>query len=210
MLSPLGPALEQTELIRCIKAENVAPRLGRGAHLQFGGGSSVISASSFWMRLADVVSALDALGVDLASFLARSPPPEDEELVVAMTAMRGTILRSFSRDKWTMRLERSRAAPIRSGGRLLSPLLLSRLSPVSLLSSPRRLWSRLLESQLACLTGRGSTGGSSNTPSFFPPSAPGKPKSLKIRSIPPKEASQRKKEAQEGERNEQASERARE
>lgn len=39
-----------------------------GPALQFGGGSNVISASSFWILLADVPSALDILGFGLFSF----------------------------------------------------------------------------------------------------------------------------------------------
>lgn len=40
-----------------------------GPALQFGGGSSVISASSFWIRLAEVPSALEIFGLDLVSFV---------------------------------------------------------------------------------------------------------------------------------------------
>ena len=50
------------------------------SHLQFGGGSRVISASSFWILFADVVRALEALGVALASFL----EPRSLELAVAI------------------------------------------------------------------------------------------------------------------------------
>lgn len=40
-----------------------------GPALQFGGGSSVISASSFWIRLADVPSAFEIFGLDLVSLV---------------------------------------------------------------------------------------------------------------------------------------------
>lgn len=50
-----------------------------GPALQFGGGSSVISASSFWILLADVPSAFDILGLGLFSFvsglLSTAPDP---------------------------------------------------------------------------------------------------------------------------------------
>ena len=55
--------------------------IGTTRYLQLGGGSSVISPSSFWILLADVLMALDSLGVgfsflDLSgvSLLARLEP----------------------------------------------------------------------------------------------------------------------------------------
>ncbi len=47
----------------------------------------MISANSFWMRLAEVLSALDALGLALESFLVFSPLPcEDDDDVVAIAS----------------------------------------------------------------------------------------------------------------------------
>jgi len=58
MLSPLGPAL------------------------QFGGGSRVISANSFWIRLAEVESALEPKALDPLSlvFLSEAVAAVEEEL----------------------------------------------------------------------------------------------------------------------------------
>jgi len=93
MLSPFGPALKEREGFGLSFGLVIS-------HLQLGGGSNVISASSFWMRLAEVVSALEDLGAALASFLALSPPPEEE--VVAMA-------------KRKRRSDRRRRKPARSG-----------------------------------------------------------------------------------------------
>lgn len=57
-----------------------------GPALQLGGGSSVISASSFWMRLVDVPSALLIFGLVFGSALVSSPPAVDATIAVADAA----------------------------------------------------------------------------------------------------------------------------
>ncbi len=81
------------------------------AHLQFGGGSSVISASSFWILFAEVVRALEALGAALASFLARSPPGWPPPPLVDVVAMMGE--QQGGRERGTGRLGGAGGAPLR-------------------------------------------------------------------------------------------------
>lgn len=58
-----------------------------GPALQLGGGSSVISASSFCIRLAEVPSALDILGVDLVSLRGSSLVAVEFELLLPEAAV---------------------------------------------------------------------------------------------------------------------------
>lgn len=62
-------------------------------YLQLGGGSRVISANSFWMRLADVVRALEGFGVVLESFLDLSVP--EVEAVADMMLMLRPVSSKF-------------------------------------------------------------------------------------------------------------------
>ena len=61
-------------------------------YLQFGGGSNVISASSFWILLAEVESALDPNALELRSLallsLSRSEAAVAEELEADMIRVR--------------------------------------------------------------------------------------------------------------------------
>lgn len=57
-----------------------------GPALQLGGGSNVISASSFCIRLAEVPSALDILGVDLVSLRGSSLVAVELELLLPEAA----------------------------------------------------------------------------------------------------------------------------
>lgn len=67
-----------------------------GPALQLGGGSSVISASSFCMRLAEVPNDLDILGVGLVSLRGSSPPaallPEAPPLALAPLPPRAGVV----------------------------------------------------------------------------------------------------------------------
>ena len=86
-----------------------------GPALQLGGGSSVISASSFWIRLADVPRAFEIRGLGFDSFTGCCSPREDCVVVGGGGAAPESVL----------------VAAAAAGGRPLGLLLLAGEEPVA-------------------------------------------------------------------------------